>query len=154
SNCSGGPLYLTSSPLTGKQKTAIFDPNALNFYFGNLHAHSSYSDGNKDDTNKKPEDDYAFAKNSMNMDFLGLSEHNHTQAGMRLAYWQPGIVAAQNATTANFVALHGMEWGVISGGGHVIVYGVDSLMGWEPGEYQVYVPKNTYTGTTGLFNAV
>ncbi|GHN02040.1 hypothetical protein WSM22_35290 [Cytophagales bacterium WSM2-2] len=154
SNCSGGPLYLTTTPLTGKQKTGILNSNALNFYFGNLHAHSSYSDGNKDDTSKKPEDDYAFAKNSLAMDFLGISEHNHTQAGMRLANWAPGILAAKNATTSDFVAMHGMEWGVISGGGHVVVYGIDSLIGWEPGEYQIFVPKSTYTGSTGLFNVI
>lgn len=154
SNCSSGPLYLTSAPLTGKQKTSVFNSSALNFYFGNLHSHSSYSDGNKDDTSKKPEDDYAFAKNSRKMDFLGISEHNHTQAGMRLANWAPGIQAAKNATTSDFVALHGMEWGVISGGGHVVVYGIDSLIGWEPGEYQIYVPKSTYTGPTGLFNII
>ena len=77
----------------------------------------------------------------MNLDFLGISEHNHTQAGMSLASWQPGIDAAKKATTSTFVAMHGMEWGVISGGGHVIVYGIDSLIGWEPGENQIYVPK-------------
>jgi|GEM_PF-477300 len=154
SNCSGGPLYLTSSPLTGRQKTGILNNNNLNFYFGNLHSHSSYSDGNKDDTSKKPEDDYAFAKNSRKMDFLGISEHNHTQAGMRLANWAPGIQAAKNATTPDFVAMHGMEWGVISGGGHVVVYGIDSLIGWESGEYQIFVPKSTYTGPTGLFNII
>ncbi|MBC7915831.1 MAG: CehA/McbA family metallohydrolase, partial [Pyrinomonadaceae bacterium] len=154
SNCSNGPLYLTSSPLTGRQKTGILNSSTLNFYYGNLHSHSSFSDGNKDDISKKPADDYAFAKNSKKMDFLGLSEHNHTQAGMRLANWQPGIDAAKNATTPEFVALHGMEWGVISGGGHVIVYGIDSLIGWEPGENQIYVPKNTYTGANGLFSII
>lgn len=154
STCSGGPLYLTSAPLTGSRTTAAFDPNALNFYYGNLHSHSSYSDGNKDDLSKTPVDDYAFAKNSRKMDFLGIAEHNHTQAGMRLANWAPGMLAAKNATTSNFVALYGMEWGVISGGGHVLVYGVDSLIGWEPGEHQIYVPKSTYTGPTGLFNAI
>ncbi|MFC4210203.1 gliding motility-associated C-terminal domain-containing protein [Pedobacter lithocola] len=154
SACSGGPLYLTTQPLLGNLKTGILDVNKLNFYYGNLHSHSSYSDGNKDDLTKKPEDDYAFAKNSMNLDFLGISEHNHTQAGMSLASWQPGIDAAKKATTSNFVALHGMEWGVISGGGHVIVYGIDSLIGWEPGENQIYVPKSVYTGTTGLFRII
>lgn len=154
SACSGGPLYLTSQPLLGNLKTGILDVNKLNFYYGNLHSHSSYSDGNKDDLTKKPEDDYAFAKNSMNLDFLGISEHNHTQAGMSLANWQPGIDAAKKATTSTFVAMHGMEWGVISGGGHVIVYGIDSLIGWESGENQIYVPKSTYTGPTGLFNII
>ncbi|MGY0040084.1 hypothetical protein [Pedobacter sp. NJ-S-72] len=47
-----------------------------------------------------------------------------------------------------------MEWGVISGGGHVIVYGIDSLIGWEPGENQIYVPKSTYTGNAGLFKVI
>ncbi|NQX37693.1 gliding motility-associated C-terminal domain-containing protein [Pedobacter steynii] len=154
SSCSGGPLYLSSSPLTGSHKTGILDPNSLNFYYGNLHSHSSYSDGNKDDKTKKPEDDYEFAKNSMKMDFLGLSEHNHTGAGMSLANWQPGMDAAKKATTSTFLALHGMEWGVISGGGHVIVYGIDSLIGWETGEHQIYVPKSVYTGPTGLFRAI
>lgn len=154
SSCSGGPLYLTAQPLTGTHKTGILDVNKLNFYFGNLHSHSSYSDGNKDDNTKKPEDDYAFAKTAMNLDFLGISEHNHTQAGMSIANWQPGIDAAKKATTSNFVALHGMEWGVISGGGHVIVYGIDSLIGWEPGENQIYVPKSVYTGPTGLFRII
>ncbi|UKT65818.1 gliding motility-associated C-terminal domain-containing protein [Pedobacter mucosus] len=151
SACSGGPLYLTTNPLLGNLKTGILDVNKLDFYYGNLHSHSSYSDGNKDDLTKKPEDDYAFAKNSMNLDFLGISEHNHTQAGMSLASWQPGIDAAKKATTSTFVAMHGMEWGVISGGGHVIVYGIDSLIGWESGENQIYVPKSVYTGSTGLF---
>lgn len=154
SNCSGGPLYLTAAPLTGKQKTGILNSNTLNFYYGNLHSHSSYSDGNKDDTSKKPEDDYAFAKNSKKMDFLGLSEHNHTQAGMRLSNWKLGIEAAKNSTSPDFIALHGMEWGVISGGGHVLVYGIDSLIGWEAGEHQIYVPKSVYTGSTGLFNVI
>jgi len=154
SACSGGPLYLTTQPLLGNFKTGILDVNKLNFYYGNLHSHSSYSDGNKDDLTKKPEDDYAFAKNSMNLDFLGISEHNHTQAGMSLANWQPGIDAAKKATTSTFIAMHGMEWGVISGGGHVIVYGIDSLIGWESGENQIYVPKSVYTGPTGLFRII
>jgi len=57
-----------------------------------------------------------------------------------------------------------MEWGVISGGGHVVVYGdgMDSLFGWESGNggwgstnnYDVYVAKNDYTGVAGLFKTV
>jgi Secretion system C-terminal sorting domain/Lamin Tail Domain len=153
--CTGAPAYQATS-LVGNAttSTAGSGTGTLNYYFGNLHAHSSYSDGNKDDLTKIPSDDYAFAKTSLCMDFLGLSEHNHTGAGMQLSDWQPGIVQAQAATAANFVALHGMEWGVISGGGHVIVYGLDSLIGWEANQYQIFVAKNTYTGSAGLFNRV
>lgn len=156
-NCTGGPAYNTSA-LTGNRAT---DPATLSWYFGNLHSHSSYSDGNSDDDTKTPADDYAFAKNAMCMDFLGISEHNHAGAGMSLSNWAPGISQATAATTSNFVALHGQEWGVIgtqgSAGdhaGHVIVYGMDSLVGWEAGNYQVYVPKSTYTGTGGLFDII
>jgi hypothetical protein len=150
--CSGGPKYFTTTPLTGNKATNSASSGALNVYFGNLHSHSSYSDGNADDVTKIPTDDYSFAKNSMCMDFLGISEHNHPSAGMHLVDWAPGIAQASIASTSTFVALHGMEWGVISGGGHVVVYGMDSLVGWDPGEYQVYVPKNLYMGTGGLFD--
>jgi methionine-rich copper-binding protein CopC len=126
----------------------------LNFYFGNLHAHSSFSDGNADDTTKKPMDDYEFAKNSLCLDFLGISEHNHPAAGMHLADWQPGRSQAINSTTSAFVGLYGMEWGTISTGGHVIVYGVDSLIGWDADQYQIYVPKGIYKGTGGLFEII
>ncbi len=154
--CTGAPAYQAAA-LSGNATTNTAGgggTGSLNYYFGNLHAHSSYSDGNKDDLTKIPTDDYAFAKTSLCMDFLGLSEHNHVAAGMQLSDWQPGIVQAQAATSANFVALHGMEWGVISGGGHVIVYGIDSLIGWDAGQYQIFVAKNTYTGSAGLFNRV
>ena len=156
-NCSAGPVYKTTS-LTGSKAT---DPAALSYYFGNLHSHSSYSDGNSDNITKTPADDYAFAKTAMCMDFLGISEHNHSGAGMQLASWQPGVTQAAAATTSNFIALHGQEWGVIgtqgSAGdhaGHVIVYGLDSLAGWETGNYQIYVPKSTYLGTGGLFDII
>lgn len=156
-NCTSAPAYNTSA-LTGSRAT---DPATLSWYFGNLHSHSSYSDGNSDNTTKTPADDYAFAKNAMCMDFLGISEHNHAGAGMSLSNWAPGITQATAATTSNFVALHGQEWGVIgtqgSAGdhaGHVIVYGLDSLAGWETNNYQIYVPKSTYTGTGGLFDII
>jgi hypothetical protein len=40
-----------------------------------------------------------------------------------------------------------MEWGVISNGGHVLVYGTNQLIGWETNNYNVYVPKSNYLGT-------
>ncbi len=133
---------------------SIVTGGPLNFYFGNMHAHSSYSDGNADNTLLIPADDYAYAKNSLCFDFLGISEHNHVAAGMRLADWQPGRSQAAAATTSTFVGMYGMEWGVISAGGHVIVYGMDSLIGWDPGEYQIYVPKSVYKGSGGLFDII
>jgi hypothetical protein len=111
---------------------------------GNIHAHSSYSDGNQDGTLTTPLQDFQFAAASLHSDFLGISEHNHAQAGMSLPNYARGLQQADQATTAGFVALYGMEWGVISGGGHVVVYGVNQLLGWEAGNYDVFVAKNDY----------
>ncbi|MCH8331313.1 MAG: T9SS type A sorting domain-containing protein, partial [Bacteroidetes bacterium] len=41
-----------------------------------------------------------------------------------------------------------MEWGTISGGGHVLIYGFDSLIGWDSvsnlPNYDIYVAKTDY----------
>lgn len=126
-----------------------------NFYYGNIHAHSGYSDGNKDSVISgytRPGDNYNYAKNSYHFDFLGISDHNHSQAGMdNLADYHAGLFQADTSNQdGSFVSLYGMEWGVISNGGHVIIYGIDSLIGWDkegtsPG-YDIYCDKYDYTG--------
>ncbi|QIX61391.1 T9SS type A sorting domain-containing protein [Hymenobacter sp. BT18] len=120
----------------------------MHYYYGNLHAHSAYSDGNKDAGTTKystPGQNFSFASASEHFDFLGISEHNHATAGMQRANYARGLRQADSVTVAgSFVALYGMEWGTISGGGHVLVYGVDQLLNWESGNYDVYVPKNDY----------
>ncbi len=121
----------------------------LNYYFGNIHAHTSYSDGNQDSSTSsitKPLQDFNYAKASQHIDFYGISEHNHFSAGMTNPInFHRGIADANTANIdGSFVALYGMEWGVISGGGHVIVYGYDSLMGWDNHDYDVYVAQDDY----------
>ena len=166
-NCTGGTKYLVASPLTGNATTTNAPVN--NYYFGTLHSHSDYSDGNKDHPGFTPADNYNYASASQGMDFLGISEHNHFSSldnpGNELANYHLGIAqaAAFNATHSNFLALYGMEWGVISGGGHVVVYGdgMSELFGWESNvngnvgpNYDVYVPKSTYLGVEGLFKNI
>ncbi len=144
--CSGGTIYKTTTPLTGSA-TTLEAP--LNYYFGNFHSHSEYSDGTG-----LPSGDFTYGDTANCMDFLGISEHNHLTAGMSLANYALGRSQAAAATTTSFLAMYGMEWGVISGGGHVLVYGVDKLVGWEPANYDIFVAKSTYTGSTGLFNVI
>lgn len=167
-NCTGGTKYLTVSPLTGNATTTSAPVN--NYYFGTWHSHSSYSDGNKDNLTLTPVDDYNYAIVSQCMDYLGISEHNHFSSpgnpGNHVGTYHTGISTANSFTAShpNFVAMYGMEWGVISGGGHVVVYGdgMDNLFGWESGSggwgptnnYDVYVAKNDYTGASGLFKTV
>ncbi len=157
--CSGGvrynpqPVYSTEK---GTEATTVY-----NYYYGNLHSHSSYSDGNKDNTSLTPAQDYAFAKDAACMDFLGIAEHNHYSfpgnPGMHRADYHLGLEQANTFTSNNpgFLALYGMEYGVISNGGHVVIYGIDSLLGWETisgaPNYDIFVGKYDYTG---LFNTV
>ncbi len=160
-NCSGGTKYATGAPLTGNIATT----NALanNYYFGTLHSHSDYSDGNTDNPGFTPAQDYAYAMTAQCMDYLGISEHNHFSAETLLSNYHLGVNQANTFTTANpnFLALYGMEWGTIGTGGHALIYGngMDDLWGWESGSgawgssnnYDVFVPKGVYTGATGLF---
>jgi hypothetical protein len=166
--CSGGSKYLTANPLEGNATTT--NAAANNYYFGNLHAHSDYSDGNQDNPGYTPADDYTYAMSSQCMDFLGISEHNHytsnNNPGNRLSTYGLGITQATNFTTAHpsFIALYGMEWGVISNGGHVLIYGdgMNNLWGWESGSgawgatnnYNDFIAKSDYTSGTGLFQTV
>lgn len=119
------------------------------YYFGNIHAHSSYSDGTKDGAQTRvltPADCYKYAKSAQHFDFLGISEHNHLQAKMHLASYAKGLAEAKAANQdGTFVCLYGMEYGVIKNGGHVIIYGFDQLIGWEPGNYTVFSAKSDYS---------
>jgi hypothetical protein len=138
-----------------------YDPSSgYQYLFGNLHAHSSFSDGNKDNTSKKPVDDFQFARDANCMDFLGISEHNHSGAGMSYPDYLTGYNQAQSvngvvspSTGNSIVTLWGMEWGVISNGGHVLLYGFnDQLIGWEAGNYDIYVAKNDYSSLWATIN--
>ncbi len=144
--CNNGPVYNTTTPLTGNITIAS---TTLQYFFGNFHSHSEYSDGTG-----LPSGDFAYGDAAECMDFLGISEHNHVSAGMALANWSLGRAQAAAATTSTFLALYGMEWGVISGGGHVIIYGVPDLLGWDPGQYNTFVAKNDYIGTAGVFPVI
>lgn len=130
----------------------------LHYYFGNLHAHSDYSDGNIDRSTsgiQTPAKSYAYAAESYHFDFVGISDHNHAEAGMHLASFHKGLHEADsiNQTNSDFLALYGMEYGVLSGGGHIVVYGIDSLIGWENNNYDIYNAKTDYAGLYNLVKA-
>jgi hypothetical protein len=138
-----------------------FNPSSGYVYlYGNLHGHSSYSDGNKEDLSKTPKDDYEYARDAECMDFLGLSEHNHSGAGMVKSNYPLGFAQANQVNMLagpggnQLVTLWGMEWGVSSsGGGHVLIYGFDDkLVGWEAGNYDIFCAKNDYTSLWSLIN--
>ncbi|MBL7817659.1 MAG: T9SS type A sorting domain-containing protein [Saprospiraceae bacterium] len=131
--------------------------NGSNYLFlrGNFHSHTGFSDGNQDAASSgisTPAGSFSYARLSNQIDFWGISEHNHSQAGMNLPNFAVGLQQAINETTTSFTALLGHEYGVISNGGHCLVYGVDSLIGWESGNYQIYNSQYDYAGLFRVVN--
>ena len=103
SNCTGGSKYLTASPLTGSKATLNTTLNS--YYFGTLHSHSDYSDGNQDNPGYTPTDDYNYALTAQCMDYLGISEHNHFSSpdnpGNKLSTYHLGVTEANNFTSSH-----------------------------------------------------
>lgn len=120
------------------------------YIFGSLHSHSSYSDGNQANDSRYP-DAYSCFKyadqRAEQIDFWGISDHNHSGAGMNLPDYHKGVREADSANAeGSFVSLYGMEWGIISTGGHVLVYGIDSLIGWNANNFDIYNAQYDYAG--------
>ncbi|MFD2365357.1 CehA/McbA family metallohydrolase [Pseudoduganella sp. GCM10020061] len=141
-------------------------------YYGNLHSQTNHSDGGADvgdcsgaqepgASPHGPLDAFTYAR-GRGLDFLMASEHNHmydgadghdpqADPGEARALYRDGLAIASAFTAASpgFVALYGMEWGVISNGGHVNILGAGELLGWErndSGELlgDTLTPKNDY----------
>jgi len=149
-------------------------------YYGNLHSQTNHSDGGGNVSSCTgaqapqagpfgPSDAYLFASNQ-GLDFLMTSEHNHLFDGSTStnasanpvavkALYQSGITAMNNFNGANpnFLALYGMEWGVISNGGHLNIFNSDELLGWESNSSgqllaDTLTPKGDYAGLYTLMN--
>ena len=131
-------------------------PAALPYtvYLGNLHSQSAHSDGGgalascggaQDPQSGAfgPSDAYAFA-HKRGLDILVTSEHNHMYDGSdgtradaepaaASALFQSGLGAASdyNAAHPGFLAVYGLEWGVIANGGHLNLFNSTELLGWE-----------------------
>ena len=115
----------------------------LNFYYGNLHAHSSFSDGSGTP-------DEAFAQAKQHLDFMALTEHNHTQAergakdridGLLIAtdhglYEKVKAAAEQHNADGSFVTFWGQEFSAISKGNHSNVFQVADVIETPNGEYR------------------
>jgi Secretion system C-terminal sorting domain len=113
---------------------------------GNFHSHTSYSDGDPATT---PTMAFSYAKLSNNFDFLGVSEHNHLTT---ISQYSQGVSQAAMETSSTFSALYGMEFGVISTGGHMLIYGVNELVGWDAGNFVIQSPKNDFPSLYTIIN--
>jgi acetolactate synthase regulatory subunit len=95
----------------------------LNLYYGNLHSHTGYSDGQK-----TPEIAFDYAKNVAGVDFQGVTDHAHYFQQLlkdgRNKY-EATREAALQATTDDFLAMAGFEW-TATGWGHINVYDTEN----------------------------
>jgi hypothetical protein len=159
-----GEAQRKSAPATGSLPYTV--------YYGNLHSQTNDSDGGGaigSCTSSQAAQSGAFGPSAAfpyardrGLDFLMTSEHNHyfdgssstnasaspTTARNRYA---AGRTAASsfNGSNPGFLALYGMEWGVISGGGHLNIINGNQLANWETnGSGQllgdVNTPKSNY----------
>lgn len=118
-------------------------------FFGNLHSHTSYSDGSG-----TPDDAYRHAKFTGNLDFLAITEHNHRWAENSAGERRDGILIATNhdlyngtdnqslISTANrwtengsFVAIYGQEVSSIGKGNHVNVFNAPEVITISNGKF-------------------
>jgi hypothetical protein len=152
------PALPAFAPLPGRHGLlqAAPAPGALPYtvYYGNLHSQTRDSDGGAalDDCRGAsdpqtapfgPDAAFPYAR-AHGLDMLMVSEHNHmydgsdgtntsADAAAARALYQAGLKTARefNAQHPDFLALYGMEWGVISKGGHLNIFNSDELLGWE-----------------------
>ena len=125
-------------------------------YFANLHSQANHSDGGGDLASCKGGQDpqggafgpaaaYGYAR-ERGLDILMVSEHNHMYDGSdgtnpeaspeaARGLYQTGLGEASGFSAANpgFLALYGLEWGVINNGGHLNIFNAPELLGWERG---------------------
>jgi hypothetical protein len=142
-------------------------------YYGNLHSQTNHSDGGTpvasctgaatpQTGSLGPADAYAMMQTQAGGDFLLASEHNHMYDGSTgtnssavpanaIALFQSGEQAAADYTASHpgFLAMYGLEWGVISNGGHLNLINADALAEWEyngSGQLigEVLTPKSDY----------
>jgi hypothetical protein len=146
------PLPVGSMRQPGAAPAASALPYTV--YFGNLHSQTNHSDGGAELTDCKgaqdpltakygPDAAFAYAR-AHGLDILVASEHNHmfdgsdgtnaaAEPGTAKALYRKGLdtAAGFNDAHPDFLAVYGMEWGVINKGGHLNIFNSDQLLGWE-----------------------
>ena len=162
-----------AKPLDGSKSTPANAGLPYTIYYGNFHSQTNHSDGGTPVSScggsevpqggsMGPADAYAMMDNQAGGDFLLTSEHNHMFDGSTgtnssanpataIAMFDSGIAAASSYRSSNpgFIAMYGLEWGVISNGGHLNLLNPDALAEWETngsGQLigEVLTPKSDY----------
>ncbi|MBD3292724.1 MAG: hypothetical protein GF393_07340 [Armatimonadia bacterium] len=108
--------------------------NPLQHYWGNIHSHTSVSDGRM-----RPDEAYAYARDIAKLDFFSLTDHLEQ---VDPAEWRECLrAAALTNDDGSFVAFPGLEW--TKGVGHMCVYEPAGHV-WPEGlsEFYQFAPAN------------
>lgn len=113
-----------------------------NIYFGQLHSHTSYSDGAG-----SAEDAYQHASQVKNLDFLAVTDHSNSfdnadsasiSDGSMSTEWVEGHALAEQYTTEDFVGLFGYEMTWSNGLGHMNTFNTPGFQSRTQTEYKTY----------------
>ena len=122
-----------------------------NIYFGQIHSHTSYSDGAG-----TCEEAFTYATDVDNLDFLAVTDHsnsfdNATSAtisdGSVSEEWVEGNELAETYTTDTFVSLFGYEMTWSNGLGHINTFNTGGFQSRTQSDYTTYSTalQNYYT---------
>lgn len=113
-----------------------------NLYFGQLHSHTSYSDGSG-----TAEQAYQHASGVENLDFLALTDHSNSfdnadsasiADGSMSSEWTEGHQLAEKYTTQDFVGLFGFEMTWSNGLGHINTFNSEGFQSRTQSQYSTY----------------
>jgi hypothetical protein len=148
------PATFVTGPVeaSGPRSPRSAPPPQLPIFYGNLHAHTKYSDGSG-----TPSDAFRRARDVGGLDFLAITEHNHDKAEMGIGSSDPrrdgimiavdhslyngsqavSLVSAARSFTADdgFVAIYGQEFSTISSGNHINVFDVQNVIDVSNGDF-------------------
>ena len=141
-------LLLINIPAFAQDKTGRVTSDSLyNFYFGNLHSHTSYSDGAG-----TPAHAFAYARDTAQVDFLAVTDHYHALTDSEYA----DIIFQANAFTEDgiFVAIAGQEWNgynpISMAAHHINVYEADHVFSSQ--YLDSFYTELALSGCTANFN--
>lgn len=132
-------------PTGGAAPPGPVQPPSFNFYFGNMHSHTSFSDGTG-----TPREAYRHARDQGDLDFLAITEHNHRDAGPTRGDRADGVLIANRpelyadlireadraTEDGRFVAFYGQEFSSISRGNHTNILMANKVIRTENGDYR------------------
>lgn len=140
----GAAVALLALVGSGSSSFAPLQPN-FKFYFGNLHSHTSFSDGSG-----TPREAYRYARETGELDFLAITEHNHKAAGPTSGDRADGKLIATDPTLyprlitdaneatedGQFVAIFAQEFSTISKGNHTNAFMARKVINTANGNYR------------------